>query len=69
MTSQKVLTAEYISSMELYNVADSWLDYDGDTGGNMTTLKHTLSVLELVPNRAVADVMNIQGGFLCYEYV
>ena len=35
----------------------------------MTTLNRTLSVLELVPNRAVADMMTIQGGFLCYEYV
>jgi hypothetical protein len=35
----------------------------------MTTLNHTLSVLEVVLNRTVADVMNIQGGFLCYEYV
>lgn len=69
MTGQNVPTAEYISSMELYNVTDSWLDYDGDNGGNMTTLNHTLGVLELVPNRTVADVMNIQGGFSCYEYV
>jgi hypothetical protein len=45
--------------MELNNVTDSLLDYDGDAGGNMTTLNHTLSVLELVPNRTVADVINI----------
>jgi hypothetical protein len=55
--------------MELYNVTDSWLDNDFDNGGNMTTLNHSLSALELVPNRIVADVMNIQGGFLRYEYV
>jgi len=47
----------------------SRLDYDSENGGNMTTLNRTLSVLELVPNRAVADMMTIQGGFLCYEYV
>jgi hypothetical protein len=69
ITGQNVPTAEYVSLMELYNVTDSWRDYDGDTGGNMTTLNHTLSVLELVPNSTVADVMNIQGGFLCYEFV
>jgi tyrosinase len=68
---QNVPTAEYISSMEIYNVTDSWLDYDGDNGGNVTTLNHTLSVLGLVPNATVADVMDIRGGngLLCYEYV
>jgi tyrosinase len=69
MTSQNVPTTEYTSSMELYNVTDSWLDNDCDNGENMTTLNHSLSVLELVPNRTVADVMSIQGGFLCYGYV
>lgn len=69
MTGQNVPTAEYIAEMGIYNVTDSWLDYDGDNGGNMTTLNHTLSVLGLVPNATVADVMDIQGGLLCYEYV
>jgi hypothetical protein len=69
MAGQNVRTAEYISSMELNNVTDSLLDYDGDTGGNMTTLNYALSMLELVSNRTVADVMNIQGSFLCYDYV
>jgi len=69
MDGQNVPTAEYISSMDLYNVTDSWLHYDGDNGGNVTTLNHTLSVLELVPNKTVSDVIDIQGGFLCYEYV
>jgi hypothetical protein len=69
MAGQNVRTAEYISSTELNNVTDSLLDYDGDTGGNMTTLNHALSVLELISNRTVADVMDIQGGFLCYNYV
>ncbi|KAH8670203.1 hypothetical protein BGZ60DRAFT_527687 [Tricladium varicosporioides] len=69
MTGQNVPTAEYIAQQGLYNVTDAWLDYDGDNGGNMTTLNHTLSVLGLLPNATVADVMDIQGGLLCYEYV
>lgn len=69
MTGQNIPTAEYIAQQGLYNVTDAWLDYDGDNGGNMTTLNHTLSVLGLLPNATVADVMDIQGGLLCYEYV
>jgi tyrosinase len=70
---QNVPTADYISGQGLYNVTDSWLNYDGDDGGNVTTLNHTLSVLNLLPNTTVGDVMNFQGGGmegkLCYEYV
>ena len=41
---------------------------DGDPG-NITTLNHVLSTLELIPNVTIADVMDIGGGYLCYEYV
>ncbi|KAI4591580.1 hypothetical protein KJ359_012795 [Pestalotiopsis sp. 9143b] len=37
--------------------------------GNTTTLTHVLSTLGLLPNITIADVMDIQGGYLCYEYV
>lgn len=37
--------------------------------GNVTTLGHILDVLGLVPNTTIADVMDIGGGTLCYEYV
>jgi tyrosinase len=69
MGGQNVPTAEYIEQMEIYNVTDSWLDYDGDNGGNVTTLNHTLSVVGLMANTTVGEVMNIQGRLLCYEYV
>lgn len=53
----------------MINVTSAWTDYDGDGGGNVTTLNHTLSVLGILPNATVSDVMDIRGGMLCYEYV
>lgn len=34
-----------------------------------TTLATTLGVGQLAPEVTIADVMDIQGGLLCYEYV
>ncbi|KAJ4287542.1 hypothetical protein N0V90_012245 [Kalmusia sp. IMI 367209] len=41
---------------------------DGDPG-EVTTLGHVLTLFGLVPNVTIADVMDVQGGLLCYEYV
>ncbi|KAF2279722.1 Di-copper centre-containing protein [Westerdykella ornata] len=41
----------------------------GNDPGNVTTLSHVLTVYGAVPNVTIADVMDIQGGTLCYEYV
>jgi tyrosinase len=43
-------------------------DFTGDPG-NITTLDHSLSALGLYPNATIRDVMDIGGGYLCYEYV
>jgi tyrosinase len=40
----------------------------GDNGPNIT-LNHIMSSLGIIPNATVADVMDIKGGYLCYEYV
>ncbi|KAK4244190.1 hypothetical protein C7999DRAFT_35458 [Corynascus novoguineensis] len=40
----------------------------GDDGPDLT-LNHVMSSLGIIPNATVADVMNIKGGYLCYEYV
>ncbi|KAM7197047.1 tyrosinase [Naviculisporaceae sp. PSN 640] len=37
--------------------------------GNVTTLTHILDMLGVIPNATIADVMNIGGDLLCYEYV
>lgn len=39
----------------------------GDGGPNMT-LNHALSSLGIIPNATVADIMDTQGGYLCYVY-
>jgi len=39
----------------------------GDGGPNMT-LNHSLSSLGIIPNATVADIMDTQGGYLCYVY-
>ncbi|KAK2736871.1 hypothetical protein FQN55_001366 [Onygenales sp. PD_40] len=41
---------------------------DGDPGTE-TTLTHVLHVSGMIPNQTIADVLDIQGGYLCYEYV
>ncbi|KAK0726292.1 hypothetical protein B0T21DRAFT_421608 [Apiosordaria backusii] len=38
-------------------------------GGKTITLGHVMSSLGIIPNVTVADVMDIKGGYLCYEYV
>ena len=52
------------SSVGVSNVAKA----DGDPG-DITTLGHVLTTYGMVPNATIADVMDTQGGFLCYEYV
>ncbi|KAM7188371.1 Di-copper centre-containing protein [Rhypophila sp. PSN 637] len=37
--------------------------------GTTTTLTHVLNMYGNSPNKTIADVLDIQGGFLCYEYV
>lgn len=37
--------------------------------GNVTTLNHVMSSLGIIPDATVRDVMDIQGGYLCYQYV
>jgi len=37
--------------------------------GNTTTLSHVLDMLGVIPSATIADVMDIGGPLLCYEYV
>jgi tyrosinase len=37
--------------------------------GNVTTLTHILNMIGLIPNATIADIMDIGGPLLCYEYV
>lgn len=69
MTGNNQPRSYWIDEYDLGYPTTSWYDYDGDNGGNVTTFNHTLTVLGLVPNATVADVMDIGAGLLCYEYV
>lgn len=50
------------------SVSAELVQSDGDPG-NETTLNHVLTMFGMLPNVTIADVMDIQGGLLCYEYV
>ncbi|CZT12091.1 hypothetical protein WAI453_007383 [Rhynchosporium graminicola] len=41
----------------------------GDNGSKNTTLNHVLSSFGIIPDTTVKEIMDIQGGYLCYEYV
>ena len=41
---------------------------EGDPKG-VTTLNHILNMFSLIPNATIADVMDIGGPLLCYEYL
>jgi len=40
----------------------------GDNG-TVTTLNHVLTSLGIIPDTTIKDIMDIRGGYLCYEYV
>lgn len=60
--------AYFVRSPLIKPVPAAWYEVDGDPG-NVTTLNHNLGSLGIYPNATIKDVMNIQGGYLCYEYV
>ena len=41
---------------------------EGDPGDE-TTLNHIISMYGVVENMKIADVMDIKGDALCYEYI
>lgn len=47
------------TTQAIYAPATEWVD---------TTLDYELFSYGFVPNVTIADVMNVQGGYLCYEY-
>lgn len=49
-------------------VSAATLEYDGDPG-NVTTLHHILNMGGVIPNRTIAEVMDIRNQLLCYDYV
>lgn len=48
--------------------SEAYTDYDHDPG-NDTTLGHVLWTQEIIPNKTIADVMDLTGTLICAEYV
>ncbi|KAM7216078.1 putative amino acid transporter [Rhypophila decipiens] len=44
-------------------------DFFGDGGGNVTSLGHVLYSHGILPNSTIVEVMNLEGGIVCAEYV
>lgn len=69
MGGRNVPTPEWLARFPyVAPVPEGWLAIDGDPA-NVTTLNHNLGSEGLYPGVKIKDVMDIQGGFLCYEYV
>jgi tyrosinase len=62
MGGRNVPTDAYRNALGLPEVTDEWLARE-------TTLDHVLDIGGVYPTATIRDVMDIQGGFLCYEYV
>ncbi|KAH0441491.1 amino acid transporter [Colletotrichum camelliae] len=45
------------------------LDYNGENGGNVTTMAHNLWTAGLLPNITIADLMDVRGPISCAIYV
>lgn len=70
MTGRNTPTIEFLT-----NPTRGWdppgpslTEYSGDPG-DTTTLKHVLWMGGVIANATVADVMDIQGKLLCFDYV
>lgn len=46
----------------------AYLDYSGDPA-NVTTMSHILWMAELIPNKTIADVMDLGSAVSCAEYI
>ncbi|ETS77427.1 hypothetical protein PFICI_11301 [Pestalotiopsis fici W106-1] len=55
-------------SGNLLGVGPEFTNYFGDDGGNITTLNHTLWMVDILPNVTIADVMDLNGPVVCSEY-
>ncbi|KAH7308450.1 hypothetical protein B0I35DRAFT_360478 [Stachybotrys elegans] len=68
MGGRNVATDMFLRLLQLPAPGPEWRDYDGDEGGNTTTLNHVLYAANLYPNVTVGDVMDVGGETICAEY-
>jgi tyrosinase len=60
---------------EQINAAERMFAIEGNTtvteppsGWETMTIDYEMDMYDIVPNVTIRDVVNIQGGYLCYEY-
>ncbi|KAK7736002.1 hypothetical protein SLS63_003520 [Diaporthe eres] len=68
ISGRNVPTDEMLASGNLSYPTAAILDYDGDSG-NVTTLNHTLWMVDLIANATAGDVMDLGSSTSCAEYV
>lgn len=68
ISGRNVPTDEMLASGNLSYPSAAILDYDGDSG-NVTTLNHTLWMVDLIANATAGDVMDLGSSTSCAEYV
>lgn len=68
ISGRNVPTDEALALGNLSYPTAAILDYDGDPG-NVTTLNHTLWMVDLIANATAGDVMDLGGPVSCAEYV
>jgi tyrosinase len=56
------------ATSRLYGMGGNTTTSEPATGWVTTTLDYVLSSYGIIPNVTIDKVMNIQGGYLCYEY-
>ncbi|KAF2194377.1 amino acid transporter [Zopfia rhizophila CBS 207.26] len=68
ISGRNVPRTSYLAQNNFTYPGPEILDYDGDPY-NVTTLNHTLWMVDLIPNATIADVMDLRGELICAEYV
>ncbi|MBE3042204.1 tyrosinase family protein, partial [Candidatus Bathyarchaeota archaeon] len=64
-----ILVEEYPSPEVLRPQPDTPPQVPAGDPADVTTLDHIIDMFGIIPNATIADVMDIAGGLLCYEYV
>lgn len=52
-----------------FKYPDTLAPYSNDHPSNITTLSHTLWMVNILPNVTIFDVMNLGGDTICAEYI
>lgn len=68
MSGRNIPTDEALEENEWVSPSNAVIEHDGDPA-NVTTMNHVLSLVDLLPNVTVGDVMDLRGDVICAEYI